>query len=166
MILFKACPRCGGDIDIARSDDIYCVQCSHRPEVVYPGPRIVQEASQEPGSPVSGLDPGAMPHGSVEEHTGGPAGPSPEMRLCGACSPGQAAPAGQQLLPMPHVRPYLQSVDRGRRRSAAVDDILGGIRRLRYSPSAPPEADCAPPSIEPFSAGISMLSHQYTFTNR
>ena len=76
VILFKACPRCGGDIDISRSDDIYCVQCSHRPEVVYPGPRIVQEASQEDGSPVTGLDPIAMPHGPVEEHTGGPAGPA------------------------------------------------------------------------------------------
>ena len=91
MILFKACPRCGGDIDIARSDDIYCVQCSHRPEVVYPGPRIVQEASQEPGSPVSGLDPGAMPHGSVEEHTGGPTGPS-STNPCPRCGSVELVP--------------------------------------------------------------------------
>ena len=31
MILFKACPRCGGDVDATYEDDPYCVQCSHRP---------------------------------------------------------------------------------------------------------------------------------------
>ena len=45
MILFKACPRCLGDVDITYSDDPYCVQCAHRPTVVYPGPRIVQRES-------------------------------------------------------------------------------------------------------------------------
>ena len=46
MILFKACPRCGGDVDANHHDDVYCVQCAYRPTVVFPGPRIVE---QEPG---------------------------------------------------------------------------------------------------------------------
>ena len=32
MILFKACPRCGGDVDISREDDARCFQCAHRPD--------------------------------------------------------------------------------------------------------------------------------------
>ena len=32
MILFKACPRCGGDVDTSQADDIRCFQCAHRPE--------------------------------------------------------------------------------------------------------------------------------------
>ncbi len=31
MILFKSCPRCGGDLDATYREDVYCVQCSHRP---------------------------------------------------------------------------------------------------------------------------------------
>ena len=34
MILFKACPRCGGDVDATDKTDIFCVQCAHRPAVV------------------------------------------------------------------------------------------------------------------------------------
>ena len=33
MILFKACPRCGGDVDATYTDDISCIQCSHSPSV-------------------------------------------------------------------------------------------------------------------------------------
>ena len=47
MILFKACPRCGGDVDATYVDDVRCVQCSHRPDVTYPGPRIIQKAGGE-----------------------------------------------------------------------------------------------------------------------
>ena len=43
MILFKACPRCGGDVDSSYHEDIYCVQCAYRPKVVYPGPRVIEE---------------------------------------------------------------------------------------------------------------------------
>ena len=32
MILFKACPRCGGDVDTSHADDIRCLQCAHRPD--------------------------------------------------------------------------------------------------------------------------------------
>ena len=53
MILFKACPRCGGDVDVTYTDNAYCVQCSHRPEVSYPGPRIVQNASDASESTAS-----------------------------------------------------------------------------------------------------------------
>ena len=31
MILFKACPRCGGDVDTSQTDDVRCIQCAHRP---------------------------------------------------------------------------------------------------------------------------------------
>lgn len=41
MILFKACPRCGGDVDATYHDDVYCVQCAFRPVAVFPGPRIL-----------------------------------------------------------------------------------------------------------------------------
>ncbi len=41
MILFKQCPRCGGDVDVTYHDDPYCVQCSHRPTLAYPGPKVV-----------------------------------------------------------------------------------------------------------------------------
>jgi len=30
VILFKKCPRCGGDVDTTYQEDIYCVQCAHR----------------------------------------------------------------------------------------------------------------------------------------
>ena len=29
-IHFRACPRCGGDVDAAFRDDVRCVQCGHR----------------------------------------------------------------------------------------------------------------------------------------
>ena len=32
MILFKACPRCGGDVDTSHADDVRCIQCAHRPD--------------------------------------------------------------------------------------------------------------------------------------
>ena len=49
VILFKACPRCGGDVDATYHSDVYCVQCSYRPAVVFPGPRIVEGKSRELG---------------------------------------------------------------------------------------------------------------------
>ena len=53
MILFKSCPRCGGDVDATYIDDAYCVQCSHRPEVAYPGPRVVEKAADASESTIS-----------------------------------------------------------------------------------------------------------------
>ena len=32
MILFKACPRCGGDVDTSQADGARCFQCAHRPD--------------------------------------------------------------------------------------------------------------------------------------
>ena len=55
MILFKACPRCGGDVDATYSDNVYCVQCSHRPEVVYPGPCIARKAENDTATPGTAL---------------------------------------------------------------------------------------------------------------
>jgi predicted RNA-binding Zn-ribbon protein involved in translation (DUF1610 family) len=60
LILFKACPRCGGDIDATYQDDVRCVQCSHRPEVKYPGPRVVQERARPGGVPQSGPTPAPL----------------------------------------------------------------------------------------------------------
>ena len=54
MILFKACPRCGGDVDATYPEDTYCIQCSHRPQVAYPGPRVVQTESDRAASPHGG----------------------------------------------------------------------------------------------------------------
>ena len=48
MILFKRCPRCGGDVDAADHDDPYCVQCAYRPTLVYPGPRVVARRACAP----------------------------------------------------------------------------------------------------------------------
>ena len=46
MILLKACPRCGGDVDMTYHDDVYCVQCGCRPEVAYPGPCLALTDSE------------------------------------------------------------------------------------------------------------------------
>ena len=70
MILFKACPRCGGDIDATYADDIHCVQCSHRPQVAYPGPRIIssETAAQDSTSSAVGVGEGldSVGHGPAE----------------------------------------------------------------------------------------------------
>ncbi len=44
MILFKTCPRCGGDVDATYDDDVYCVQCAYRPQVPVPDRRAVEAA--------------------------------------------------------------------------------------------------------------------------
>ena len=31
VILFKSCVRCGGDVDATYAEDVYCIQCAHRP---------------------------------------------------------------------------------------------------------------------------------------
>ncbi len=31
MIVFKGCPRCGGDVDATHEDDVHCIQCGCRP---------------------------------------------------------------------------------------------------------------------------------------
>ncbi|MBM3933953.1 MAG: hypothetical protein FJ319_06585 [SAR202 cluster bacterium] len=41
MILFRSCPRCGGDVDSTFSEDVKCIQRVNRPEVAYPGPRVL-----------------------------------------------------------------------------------------------------------------------------
>ena len=44
MILFRSCPRCGGDIDTTSADDVYCVQCAHRMESSFRGQLVVEQA--------------------------------------------------------------------------------------------------------------------------
>ena len=46
MILFKQCPRCGGDVECTFLDDVHCVQCAYRPDFIYPGPRAVLRGSR------------------------------------------------------------------------------------------------------------------------
>ena len=55
MILFKSCPRCGGDVDATFQDDVFCIQCSYRPDVVFSGPHIVEDP-QAPTSSGFGLE--------------------------------------------------------------------------------------------------------------
>ena len=52
MILFKSCPRCGGDVDTTYDDDIYCFQCGHRPAVQQLGSRMSasEVEAPEPGT--------------------------------------------------------------------------------------------------------------------
>ena len=33
LILFKGCPRCGGDVDASYKEDVFCIQCGFRPPV-------------------------------------------------------------------------------------------------------------------------------------
>ncbi len=47
MILFKACPRCGGDVDTTQDDDVRCIQCAHRPDAA------ALAAHRRPGGPPS-----------------------------------------------------------------------------------------------------------------
>ena len=52
MIIFKGCPRCGGDV-ASPLDEPYCIQCGHRPgisELPFLG---------EPSSPVGAVTRGA-----------------------------------------------------------------------------------------------------------
>ena len=56
MILFKACPRCGGDVDSTEPDDAHCIQCSHRLPTAFPRPRMIQEAAAVPDPPAPADD--------------------------------------------------------------------------------------------------------------
>ena len=47
MILFKACPRCGGDVDATYRNDAFCIQCSHRPQLADRGPVIAVGSPDE-----------------------------------------------------------------------------------------------------------------------
>jgi predicted Zn finger-like uncharacterized protein len=64
LILFKQCPRCGGDVDATYHDDVRCVQCAYCPAVAFPGPRIVEPSLPGPANPfdeaLAGLEGVAM----------------------------------------------------------------------------------------------------------
>ena len=92
MILFKACPRCGGDVDTTYHDDIYCVQCAYRPAVVFPGPRIVEVRRQHGAGPLDEQAAGRQPgDGEVANNTG-------EKPICPKCG-------SQQLVRLDKLRP-------------------------------------------------------------
>ena len=63
MILFKACPRCGGDLDATYPGEVFCVQCSHRPDAGFPQPRITPQRPAVTGSPPAVTDPGPSADG-------------------------------------------------------------------------------------------------------
>ena len=64
-IQFKACPRCGGDIDATYRDDIYCVQCAYRPTI---GGRL----HFSPRSRNDWLDGSYSTAGSLQDRRGNP----------------------------------------------------------------------------------------------
>ncbi len=60
MILFKACTRCGGDVDVTYPEEAYCIQCSHRPVSDDLAPDVLEELAgldvelaREPDNPSS-----------------------------------------------------------------------------------------------------------------
>ena len=87
MILFKSCARCGGDLDATYKDDVYCIQCSHRPQVIFAGPHAAHGLASASGSVVAPASVGGAPHdsetGTKEEGTPASAGTSSCPR-CGS----------------------------------------------------------------------------------
>ena len=66
VIVFKACPKCGGDVDTTYNEDIYCIQCAYRPDVVSPAPRVVERRPEETPRAVRSHSPStASDHESV-----------------------------------------------------------------------------------------------------
>ena len=57
MILFKACPRCGGDVDTSYAEDVYCIQCAYRPTLAASEPRLANKVSQASVTDVDGFCP-------------------------------------------------------------------------------------------------------------
>ena len=53
LILFKACPRCGGDVDATYKEDMYCVQCAFRPPMALPGPVLVDPSAAKKEQPLA-----------------------------------------------------------------------------------------------------------------
>ena len=66
MILFKACPRCGGDVDTSYSDDIYCLQCGNRPETLPLRRRTRARAQEQSGTAAKGPTTGSGDSGPVD----------------------------------------------------------------------------------------------------
>ena len=58
MILLKSCLRCGGDVDATYAEEARCVQCAHRPRLVFPGPRVARPAE-------AGTTPSLRPRGEA-----------------------------------------------------------------------------------------------------
>ena len=82
MILFKACTRCGGDLDATYTDEVFCVQCSHRPKVGFTEPRMTPQHPEVTGSPPA-----------VPGHGPSPGGPGARPAEVYATMPDQASAA-------------------------------------------------------------------------
>ena len=65
MILFKACPRCGGDVDTTYQEDVYCIQCGHRPAVRLPAPRLTMREPDTGAASGGGLGVSDVLEGAV-----------------------------------------------------------------------------------------------------
>ena len=54
MILFKTCPRCGGDVDATYEEDVRCIQCAYRPAVALPSARVMTAGGVDRQRPPAG----------------------------------------------------------------------------------------------------------------
>ena len=81
MILFKACPRCGGDVDTSYHEDIHCVQCAYRPKVVYPGPRVIDDRIDDKTDAAQS----AGPEASAQQERAIDVGTAQEAMVCPKC---------------------------------------------------------------------------------
>ena len=115
MILFKACPRCGGDVDATHPEDVFCVQCSHRPMVAYPGPRVINPT---PPSPVEG----AQTSGGRYEFE-----PDTEPLKPGSGGGGASCPrcGSAELVPLDKLRPEDHACYRCRRCGHVFSPVTG-----------------------------------------
>ena len=85
LIIFRACPRCGGDVDATYSEDPYCVQCAYRPELAYPGPSVLPFGY---GEPEAGSDIGELDVSEIHEPNGaGRADEAVDCPRCGSTEP-------------------------------------------------------------------------------
>ena len=58
MIVLKACPRCGGDVDASYSEDVHCVQCAHRLRAAPASSRLDRESTSEADRVLDAIDGG------------------------------------------------------------------------------------------------------------
>ena len=88
MILFKACTRCGGDVEAAFPEDIFCVQCGHRPDVALPSDRMLPQASDGDSIRMRVPDVEVVKDRGLKEHPTGeiaPLGGSSSASPCPRC---------------------------------------------------------------------------------
>ena len=90
MILFRSCPRCGGDVDTTSADDVYCVQCAHRMEISLSGPLVAEQRSDSGSgvpSPVGSANPDE-PVAAEARRSPPPVEERPAIPRCPRCGSG------------------------------------------------------------------------------